>query len=53
MGNDTMVNFTIAGVEVWARMEPHAAPPNAKSLGFMVNMNQMHLIDPSTDKVIR
>ena len=52
MGIDTMVYFTIGQTEVCARAEPNAVSNVGEAMGFTVNMDKMHLIDPSTDTVV-
>jgi len=52
MGMDTMINFTINGSEVWARVDPHAEKPPGENIALMANMNKMHLIDPATERTI-
>jgi len=52
MGMETMVHFLINGHEMTARIDPatHAAP--GESLQLAADMNQMHLIDNETNKVV-
>jgi multiple sugar transport system ATP-binding protein len=52
MGIDTMVFFTLGSKEICARSEPAAVSNVGESMGFTVNMDKMHLIDPSTDAVV-
>lgn len=52
MGIDTMVFFSLGQTEVCARAEPGAVGNVGESMGFTVNMDKMHLIDPATDAVI-
>jgi len=52
MGIDTMVFFSLGPKEVCARSEPSAVSNVGESMGFTVNMDKMHLIDPSTDAVV-
>ena len=51
MGMDTMVFFSIGPTELCARVEPTAASDVGETMGFTVNMDKMHLIDPATDVV--
>jgi multiple sugar transport system ATP-binding protein len=52
MGMETMVHFYVEGEAVTARIDPatHAAPNEV--LPLAVDMNQMHLIEPDTGKVV-
>ena len=52
MGIDTMVFFSLGPTEVCARAEPAAVSDVGENMGFTVNMDKMHLIDPSTDAVV-
>jgi len=52
MGIDTMVYFNIGPVEVCARAQPRAVRGVGARMGFTIDMDQMHLIDPQTDKVL-
>ena len=52
MGMETMVYFVVDGVEVCARVSPEAALPPGERMRFMADMRHMHLIDPTTDKVV-
>jgi len=52
MGIETMVFFSLGPTEICARTEPSAVSNVGESMGFTVNMDKMHLIDPSTDAVI-
>ena len=53
MGIDTMVFIEIDGTEVTARAAPNAVSPVGDVMNFTVDMNNMHLIDPETDLVVR
>jgi len=52
MGMETIVHFLIGGEAMTARIDPgvHAAPGEA--LALSADMNQMHLIDKETSKVV-
>ena len=52
MGMETMVHFKIGADELTARIDPavHAAPD--EKLPLAVDMNQMHLIDTASNKVV-
>jgi multiple sugar transport system ATP-binding protein len=52
MGMETMVYFTVAGIEICARVTPEAALGPGEHMRFMADMRHMHLIDPETDRVI-
>jgi multiple sugar transport system ATP-binding protein len=52
MGMETMVYFVIEGVEVCGRVNPAAAGNAGEKMPLVADMNQMHLIDPVTDKVL-
>jgi multiple sugar transport system ATP-binding protein len=52
MGMETMVHFLIDGTAMTARIDPavHAAP--GEMLPLAADMNQMHLIDNETNRVV-
>ena len=52
MGVDTMVFITINGVDVCARAVPNAVSEVGQDMDFTIQMENMHLIDPSNDKVV-
>ncbi len=52
LGMETMVYFTIDGIEICARVSPEAALAPGERMRFMADMRHMHLIDPETDRVI-
>ena len=52
MGVDTMVFFNLGPSEICARAEPSSVSDVGQSMGFTVNMDKMHLIDPSTGAVV-
>jgi multiple sugar transport system ATP-binding protein len=52
MGMETMVYFAIEGIEVSGRVNPAAAGNAGEKMPLVADMNQMHLIDPATDKVL-
>jgi len=49
---ETMVHFLVDGTEMTARIDPnvHAAP--GETLPLAVDMNQMHLIDNDSNRVV-
>ena len=52
MGMDTMVFMDIDGVEVTARAAPRSVSNPGETMMFTIDMNNIHLIDPATDKVV-
>ena len=52
LGVDTMVFININGQEVCARSSPRAVAPVGSQMEFTVQLNQMHLVDPVSDRVI-
>jgi multiple sugar transport system ATP-binding protein len=51
-GMDTMVFMKLNGVDACARSVPRAAGEVGRPMGFTINMDHMHLIDPGTDRVV-
>ncbi|HEY3911833.1 MAG TPA: sn-glycerol-3-phosphate ABC transporter ATP-binding protein UgpC [Stellaceae bacterium] len=52
MGMETMVYFTVDGVEVCGRVNPAAAGVPGEPMPLVADLNQMHLIDPRTELVV-
>ena len=52
MGMETLVYFTINGVEVCGRVNPNAGAAAAKSMKLRADLSNMHLIDDTTGKVL-
>lgn len=52
MGVDTMVFLNINGVDICARAVPNTVSEVGKKMDFTIQMDNMHLIDPSNDKVV-
>ncbi|HTV46547.1 MAG TPA: sn-glycerol-3-phosphate ABC transporter ATP-binding protein UgpC [Stellaceae bacterium] len=52
MGMETMVYFTVDGVEVCGRVNPTAASAVGEAMPLVADLNQMHLIDPNTELVV-
>ena len=52
MGIDTMVFVEINGVDVTARAAPRSVSNLGEEMMFTIDMNNMHLIDPKTDRVV-
>ncbi|MBI3937402.1 MAG: sn-glycerol-3-phosphate ABC transporter ATP-binding protein UgpC [Betaproteobacteria bacterium] len=53
MGMDTMVHFSVGGIDVCARCSPAAVLMPGQRMRLAANMRQMHLIDPKSNLVIR
>lgn len=54
LGMDTMVYFRLGELsELCARVQPRAVSATDQILRLTVDMNEMHLIDPETDLVVR
>ena len=52
LGMDTMIHFELAGKQICSRVNPYAVRDVGESIQLMMDMNRMHLIDPTSDKVI-
>ncbi len=52
MGIDTMVFINIGPTEITTRSRPRAVSAVGETMGFTIDMSQMHLIDPTTDMVV-
>jgi multiple sugar transport system ATP-binding protein len=52
MGMETMVFFSVGGIEVCARVEPTSARGPGQSMRLYANLNHMHLIDPDNHLVL-
>jgi multiple sugar transport system ATP-binding protein len=52
MGMETMVYFVVDGIEVAARVNPAAAGNAGETMPLVADLNQMHLIDRTTDRVL-
>ena len=52
MGMDTMVFMAIGGVDICARAAPRSVKSPGERMEFTIDMQNMHLIDPDTDKVL-
>ena len=52
MGMETMVHFREAGAEITARLDPATPAEVGRPLALIAHMDQMHLIDPQTDRVL-
>jgi multiple sugar transport system ATP-binding protein len=52
MGMETLAHFWLQGHEVSARLDPAVPAEVGQSLMLAADLNQMHLIDPQTDRVL-
>jgi multiple sugar transport system ATP-binding protein len=52
MGMETLVYFTVGGVELCGRVNPNAGAADGKSMKLRADLSNMHLIDDSTGKVL-
>jgi multiple sugar transport system ATP-binding protein len=52
MGMETMVYFTINGIEVCGRVDPSAAGQAGDRMCLLADLRHLHLIDPATNLVI-
>ncbi len=52
MGMETLVYFTIDGTEVCGRVNPNAGAAEGRTMKLRADLNNMHLIDNSTGKVL-
>jgi len=52
MGSETMVFFDVNGTEITARLDAHTACKPKQPHWFTFDINKVHLIDPTTDKVV-
>ncbi|HTV70833.1 MAG TPA: sn-glycerol-3-phosphate ABC transporter ATP-binding protein UgpC [Rhizobiaceae bacterium] len=52
MGIDTMVYLDVGGIEIAARAAPQSVRPVGEKMRFSIDLSNMHLIDPQTDKVV-
>jgi len=52
MGMETLVHFKLDGSEVSARLDPATPASVGAPLSLIAHMDQMHVIDPTSDKVL-
>ena len=52
MGMDTLVFFRVAGVDVCARVNPAAGAQPDRPLKMLADLDNMHLIDDETGRVL-
>ncbi len=53
LGMDTMIHYALAGKQICSRVNPFAVSDVGETIQLMMDMNRMHLIDPTTDKVVK
>ncbi|UCD78153.1 MAG: sn-glycerol-3-phosphate ABC transporter ATP-binding protein UgpC [Desulfobacterales bacterium] len=53
LGMDTMIHYELAGKQICARVNPYSVNDVGEILQLTIDMNRMHLIDPTTDKVVK
>ena len=52
MGMETLVFFPVNGLEVCGRVNPNAGAPRGRAHAARGDLNNMHLIDDATGRVI-
>ncbi|UYN93478.1 MAG: sn-glycerol-3-phosphate ABC transporter ATP-binding protein UgpC [Enhydrobacter sp.] len=52
MGMETLVYFTIAGTELCGRVNPNAGATEGKAMKLRADLNNMHLIDDGSGRVL-
>jgi multiple sugar transport system ATP-binding protein len=52
MGMETLVYFPVNGTQVCGRVNPNAGARDGAPLRLAANLNNMHLIDEASGKVI-
>jgi multiple sugar transport system ATP-binding protein len=52
MGMETLVYFTLQGIEVCGRVNPNAGAVALQPMKLRADLSNMHLIDDSTGKVL-
>ena len=52
LGMETMVYFTINGVELCGRVSPEADPRPGQTISLTIDIGKMHLIDSETNLVL-
>ncbi|HZH46033.1 MAG TPA: sn-glycerol-3-phosphate ABC transporter ATP-binding protein UgpC [Roseococcus sp.] len=52
MGMETLVHFKLHGAEICARFNPDAPAEPGRSLAMSADLNQMHLIEPASGRVL-
>jgi multiple sugar transport system ATP-binding protein len=52
MGMETLVHFKMQGAEICARFDPDVPAEPGRSLALSADLNQMHLIEPTSGRVL-
>ena len=52
MGVETMVFFPMGGGEIVARLDPSVPAEPGRRMPFAADLNQMHLIEPASGRVL-
>ena len=52
MGMETLVHFKMQGNEICARFNPDVPAEPGRSLAMSADLNQMHLIEPASGRVL-
>src|SRR5882672_9800740 len=52
MGMETLVYFTVEGTEICGRVNPNAGAAEGRTMKLRADLNNMHLIDNGTGKVL-
>jgi multiple sugar transport system ATP-binding protein len=52
MGMETLVYFAINGTDVCGRVNPNAGATEGRAMKLRADLNNMHLIDDTTGKVL-
>jgi multiple sugar transport system ATP-binding protein len=52
MGMETLVYFTVNGVDICGRVNPNAGAAESQSMKLRADLNNMHLIDDTSGKVL-
>jgi multiple sugar transport system ATP-binding protein len=52
LGMETLVVFSLQGHEVTARLDPAVPAERGRRMAFAADLNQMHLIEPRTGRVL-
>ncbi|MBV1795788.1 ABC transporter ATP-binding protein [Siccirubricoccus sp. G192] len=52
MGMETLIHFWIQGAEICAKLDPAVPAEPGRKMTLAVDLNQMHLIDPDSGRVL-
>ena len=52
LGMETMLHFTLQGIDVCARVDPEAGAPAGARVTLAADLNHMHLIDGASGKIL-